>query len=129
MAGDFLLDTNIVTAIRRDDAGILSRLDEQTRLYVSSTVAGELYFGAERSSRRTENLTEIEAFLLRVVVLPCDLETAAVYGRSKAALASKGRMIPDNDIWIASVAMQYSLTLVSRDQHMSEVPGLKLAVW
>jgi tRNA(fMet)-specific endonuclease VapC len=129
MAGDFLLDTNIVTAIRRSEPAVLARLDDQTRLLVSSTVAGELFFGAERSSRPVENRADIEAFLLRVVVLPCDLDTAAIYGRAKAALAAKGRMIPDNDIWIAAVAMQYDLTVASRDQHLREVPGLKLVAW
>ena len=129
MAGDFLLDTNVVTAIRRAEEAVIARLDAQTHLFVSSTVAGELYFGAEHSKRRTENLAEVEAFLLRVVVLPCDLDTAAIYGAIKAALAVSGRMIPDNDIWIASVAKQYNLTLVSRDQHFDHVPALNLAVW
>jgi tRNA(fMet)-specific endonuclease VapC len=104
MAGDFLLDTNIVTAIRRGEQAVIDRLDPRTHLFVSSTIAGELYFGAENSTRRVENLAEVEAFLLRVVVLPCDLDTAAIYGATKSALAVSGRMIPDNDIWIAAVA-------------------------
>jgi len=43
MAGNFLLDTNIVSAMRRSDPAALTQLDAQTNLFVSSTFAGELH--------------------------------------------------------------------------------------
>lgn len=41
----------------------------------------------------------------------------------------KGRPIPDNDIWIAALADQHQLILVSRDQHFNEVDGLQIEKW
>jgi len=44
-------------------------------------------------------------------------------------LRKKGRPIPENDIWIAAIAFQHDLTLVSRDEHFEEVEDLKLEKW
>ena len=35
-----------------------------------------------------------------------------------------GKPIPENDIWIAATAMQYNLTLITRDSHFNYVSGL-----
>jgi tRNA(fMet)-specific endonuclease VapC len=62
-------------------------------------------------------------------VLGCDAVTAQQYGRIKNDLRSKGRPIPENDIWIAAVAVQHGLTVVSRDDHFAEVTDLPREVW
>jgi tRNA(fMet)-specific endonuclease VapC len=54
---------------------------------------------------------------------------ARQYGVIKNALRAKGRPIPENDIWIAAIAMQYHLTLVARDGHFQEVDGLVVGQW
>ena len=56
--------------------------------------------------------------------LPCDFDTARLYGRIKAELRRKGKPIPENDIWIAAAAIQYGLTLVTRDRHFDFIDGL-----
>jgi len=58
-------------------------------------------------------------------VLPCDTDTASIYGMIKKRLFEKGKPIPENDIWIAAVAYQHGLTVISRDDHSSEVENLK----
>ena len=62
-------------------------------------------------------------------MLPCDTATAQQYGDIKNQLRAKGRPIPENDIWIAAIAMQYQLTLVARDGHFHEVDGLQVETW
>jgi len=47
----------------------------------------------------------------------------------KNALLAKGRPIPENDVWIAALARQHDLVLVTRDEHFAEVDGLTLARW
>jgi tRNA(fMet)-specific endonuclease VapC len=61
--------------------------------------------------------------------LDCDLETARVYAGIRNALRLAGRPIPENDLWIASIALQHNLTLVARDKHFQEVPGLTTVTW
>lgn len=53
-----------------------------------------------------------------------DSETTQQYGLIKATLKKKGRPIPENDIWIASLTVQYKLKLVMRNKHFNYIDGL-----
>jgi len=64
-----------------------------------------------------------------MTVLGCDSGTAGFYGAIKNNLLKKGKPIPENDIWIASVALQFGLFLVSRDIHFQNIDGLTLEKW
>jgi tRNA(fMet)-specific endonuclease VapC len=63
-----------------------------------------------------------------IVVLP-DEATANIYGRMKTELAAAGKLIPENDIWIAATAKEHGLPLVTRDQHFLFVSGLTIFKW
>lgn len=62
-------------------------------------------------------------------MLGCDLETAYRYGEVKNKLRFKGKTLPENDMWIAAIALQYNLTLVTRDAHFREVENLQIVTW
>ena len=96
---------------------------------VSSVVLGELYYGAQKSSRLDKNLRQINRFMTTAAVLETDAETAYEYGLLRNELRIKGRPIPENDIWIAAAARQHNLTLVSRDRHFAEVENLHWEQW
>lgn len=127
--GRFLLDTNIVIALFAEDAVVKQRLIEANEVFVPSIVIGELYYGARKSARVRENVTRIDEFVVSNTVLPCDTETAQQYSDIKNKLLAKGRPIPENDIWIAAIAIQHQLTLVARDGHFHEVDGLWVEAW
>jgi tRNA(fMet)-specific endonuclease VapC len=76
-----------------------------------------------------ENLHKIDILVQQSLVFPCDLETAQWYGIIKNQLRRKGSPIPDNDIWIAAIALQYDLILVTRDSHFNEVESLQTERW
>ena len=122
--GRYLLDTNIVIALFANEAAVQQRLAEANEVFVLSIVLGELSYGARKSARVTENLARIDDFVMSNTVLPCDTATAQQYGDIKNTLRAKGRPIPENDIWIAAIAMQYQLIVVARDEHFHEVDGL-----
>jgi len=128
MAGSYLLDTNLVIAILNQEDIFEERLKE-SKVYVSSTVLGELYYGAHKSARTSDNLQRIASFLVGYEMLACDKVTAEEYGIIKAQLEAKGHPIPENDIWIAAIARQYALTLVTRDDHFKAVDGLTVETW
>jgi len=44
-------------------------------------------------------------------------------------LQKKGLPIPENDIWIAALAIEHGLTLVSRDEHFKKIDELKREEW
>ena len=68
----------------------------------------------------------MEIFFARCTLFPPDYITADVYGNTKAALAKKGKPIPDNDTWIAEIALQHNLPLYTNDAHFREIDGLQL---
>ena len=68
--------------------------------FVPSLAIGELYYGAEKSTRPEENVGRIEQFASVITVLGCDTQTARSYGQVKNQLRVKGRPIPENDLWM-----------------------------
>ena len=128
MPGSTLLDTTAVIALFAGEEAVRDRI-ARTDVLVPSTVLGELYYGALKSGRPANNLARIEEFAASVAVLACDRETARHYGQIKDGLRSKGRPIPENDIWIAAVALQHGLPLATRDEHFKEVDGLRVEKW
>ena len=94
-----------------------------------SIVLGELCFGARKSTQAQANLERIDEFAAHNVVLDCDTEAARRYGKIKNALRERGHPIPENDIWIAAIAMRHDLTRVTRDVHFNEVDELEVELW
>jgi tRNA(fMet)-specific endonuclease VapC len=92
-------------------------------------VLGELYYGAHRSQQPAKALTQICEFLRSCVLLFPDEQTPDHYGRIKAGLARAGTPIPENDIWIAALAQESQLPLLTRDRHFALIPGLTLVTW
>jgi tRNA(fMet)-specific endonuclease VapC len=127
----FLFDTNVLIASLRGEEDVSRRLADlpPESLFVPAIALGELYFGARKSGRPTENLARSQEFAANSNVLPCDEATARVYGSVRDALRRRGRPIPENDIWIAAVALQHDLVLASRDSHFEHVEGLRLDQW
>ena len=129
MSGKYLLDTNIVIALFGEDISVQKHIAKAKEIFIPSTVIGELFFGAFKSSRQKENATRIENFSAVSTVLVCGIGTSREYGRIKHLLLKKGKPIPENDIWVAALAIQYALTLVTRDEHFKNIDDLKRTVW
>jgi tRNA(fMet)-specific endonuclease VapC len=129
VSGRYLLDTNIVIALFAHDATVVERIADVDEVFVSSIVIGELYYGAQKSGQVQTNTTRVDEFAGGNLVLNCDVETARRYGEIKAELRRQGRPLPENDIWIAAVALQSSLTLASRDEHFGQVDNLNVERW
>jgi tRNA(fMet)-specific endonuclease VapC len=129
MSGRFLLDTNIVIALFADEAIVKENLAQASEVFIPSIVIGELCYGARRSGRIEANLARIDELVASSTILVCDAETARHYGEVKNKLRLKGRPLPENDIWIAALALQHDLILVTRDAHFQEVENLQTVGW
>ena len=127
--GRFLLDTNILIALLEGDETVLSHLDQAPEVFIPAVALGELFFGAAKSGRPSENTATVERFAAGRAILSCDLDVAREYGRLKQRLREKGRPLPENDIWIAATAQHHGMVLVTRDRHFREVEELQVADW
>jgi len=129
VSGKVLLDTNIIISLFAEEKSVLDSLNKAEGVFVPSIVIGELNFGARKSTRVQENLERINIFVASNVILSCDAVTAFYYGRVKEELRKKGKPIPENDIWVAAIALQHDLTLITRDEHFKEVAELTIESW
>ena len=129
MDGRYLLDTNIIIAALASDPTVLNQIDDADHCFVSTTVLGEMIYGALNSSDPQGNLDRLRSFTEGRGFLACDDHTANIYGDVKTALRKAGKPIPDNDIWIAASAIQHSLTLATRDAHFDEITNVNKTRW
>lgn len=129
MNGKYLLDTNIVIALFSEDKEVIEKIRNAREIYIPSIVLGELFYGAYNSSKQKKNLERLEKFRKEIGILECGDETAKIYGEIKYELKKKGRPIPENDIWIGAIAIQYKLTLASKDNHFQHLDNLKTEKW
>lgn len=129
MSGRYLLDTSILIALFADETNVKERLARADEVFVPSIAIGELYYGAWKSQRVQENIARIDELVEESAVLGCGVETARRYGEIKNALRIRGRPVPENDLWIAAIAVERELTLVTRDAHFGEVAALGTEIW
>ena len=126
----YLLDTNAVIALLKGHAGLHTRIRRHRPddFAISAVVAHELFYGAYKGQRTTENLARVES--LRFHVLDFDREDARRSGELGAVLAATGTPIGPYDVLIAGQALARSLTLVTRNiREFERVNGLRMEDW
>jgi tRNA(fMet)-specific endonuclease VapC len=128
MNGKALVDTNVVIALFAGEPAIVEGVQRQAAVFLCTPVLGELRYGAQASARVESNLARLDEFAKALMVLPCDTQTAASYGIVKFDLRKKGRPIPENDVWIAAIARQHGLTLLTRDGHFQGIEGVDVEI-
>ena len=121
-----LLDTSAYSALQRGHQGILDVMRRSESVGVPAVVLGELYSGFRAGIRWAENTEQLARFLSKpsVRVLNVTEETALRYAEVDVYLRKRGRPIPRNDVWIAAVALEHGLQLLTLDIHFREIPLL-----
>ena len=102
---------------------ILRRAEE---VYIPFVVLGELRAGFAVGSLGKKNESKLTQFLSspRVRILLADEQTTHHYAALFAQLRRQGTPIPTNDLWIAALAVQHDLPLLSSDQHFIHLPQI-----
>ena len=99
--------------------------------YTTSINSAEIYYGAHRSPNRDIILKAFEESVFpNVTILPFDEKSAQVYWKLKAKLEKKGIVKSEQDLRIASIALQHGFILVSGNvRHFQGIPRLKIENW
>ena len=116
-----LVDTNVIIKMLNGDPGAVQIFDSLEHVHISVITAGELFYGANKSSQKNENLELFKEFLQEYPLLGIDENTSQIYGELKAGLVKTGLNIPENDLWIAATAFQHNLTIISFDSHFKKL--------
>lgn len=124
-----ILDTNALSAFLKNEPGVGAVVAQAHSLFVPVIVTGEYRYGLQRSARRATLTAKLEAFLADVRILVIDEATSRVYAVVRDELRAAGTPIPENDVWIASLARQNALPLLSDDSHFDHVAGVDRRSW
>ena len=124
-----LLDTNAISAWAEQDAGVLGVLRSDRLWFLPSIALGEYRFGLIKSHRRAELETWLKETEEACVVLMPDAITARHYAEIRDALERTHMPTPYHDIWIAALALQHALPVVTRDAYFDRVSGIRRIVW
>jgi tRNA(fMet)-specific endonuclease VapC len=92
-------------------------------------VLAELRAGFALGSKSADNEAMLRRFLFEpgVEVLYADEQTTHHFASVFRQLRRQGTPIPTNDMWIAALVLQHSLTLCARDAHFDALPQLNRA--
>jgi tRNA(fMet)-specific endonuclease VapC len=133
MDARFLLDTNICIYIRqRRPAEVLARFQrlKPGEAVLSVITYGELVYGVQKSQHRDLAARQLDELAGLVPVMELPLQAGKFYGAIRAALETQGKIIGNNDLWIAAHAKAAALILVTNnEQEFRRIPGLKIQNW
>ena len=73
-----------------------------------------------------QRILQIKKFTEEVSIINSTEDTAKIYASIKSDLKQQGKPIPENDIWIAAIAIENNKSLVTNDQHFSFIKNLKI---
>lgn len=128
-SGKLAVDTNAVIAYRKGSDEVYAIIDGIEMLFLPAIVFGELLYGAINSKDTEENKQAVYDFLELSVLLPIDEAICIRYSTVRLGLKQAGNPIPENDIWIAAICLEYNIPLLTRDKHFEKVSGLKVITW
>jgi tRNA(fMet)-specific endonuclease VapC len=124
-----ILDTNALSAAADREPGALKIVAGAESLAVPAIVLGEYRFGIAQSRYRKDYEVWLREWITVVKVLDVDERTSHHYATIGLELKGMGKPIPTNDLWIAALCRQHSLSLLSRDRHFDVVTGLRRIDW
>jgi tRNA(fMet)-specific endonuclease VapC len=104
-------------------------LRHQARACIPVIVLGEFRYGIAQSTHRAAYEGWLASELPNFDVLDVTEQTTISYAQLRAALRRQGTPIPANDAWIAALALQHSLPVLSRDAHFDAVPSVSRRSW
>jgi len=125
-----VLDTTIlIDALHRKEAALRKIIElEETKETICTTQINvlELFKGAYLPKRSNNGVQKIRKLLDAFIVLRIDEDTCECFAAISAELRSRGESINVFDELIAAIAMNNGAAIVSRDEHFSHIPGLRV---
>ena len=76
MNGNYMVDTNVIIKMLKADERAVELFEQAERIVIPAIVAGELFYGAENSTRKQENLHIFTDFLSQYNVIDVDQKIA-----------------------------------------------------
>jgi tRNA(fMet)-specific endonuclease VapC len=124
-----LIDTSAFSEYGRGNNNELKAwFKAENQLVMSLIVIGEIRAGFAAGNRRSENEKILQKFLdaPNVVTVGLNDKTTHEFSDIYLQLRKAGTPIGANDMWIASIAKELDLTVLTTDTDFGYIEGLKL---
>jgi len=131
----YLFDTDVLSNIvkRNPSKTLLQKIQKLPKesQFTSSINIGEIYYGANRSSRKEQILKAFEERVFPSVhIVGFDEMSGKLFGELKATLEKQGVVRSEPDLRIASIAIQHDFILITGNiKHFEKISGLNLENW
>lgn len=125
-----MLDTNIVSHLFKRHPCVVNRMANLTPadVCISSITEAELLYGADKK-QSVELKKTIREFLRTITICDWDSDAAAIYGKLRADMEKRGKVMGDLDQLIAAHALSRGTTIVTNDRAFGMVQELKVEDW
>ena len=124
-----ILDTNALSEYLKGQPAVVATVAQSPQVFLPAIVLGEYRYGLAYSQVRDILTPQLDEYERLFAVLNIDAVTARYYAMARGVLRAKGRPIPTNDLWIAALARQHALPILSRDAHFDAVDGVRRIGW
>ena len=125
-----ILDTNAISDFADANQRLLDRIQQtDDDLHLPVIVLGEYRYGLKSSRLRVARESWLDELESTAIVLTITSETSRIYADIRYELRLAGQPIPENDLWIAALARQHGLSVLSNDAHFDQVSGLGRVGW
>jgi len=122
----FLLDTSAYSAFNRGDARVRTWFSADHTIQVPLIVIGELRAGFAAGSKPRKNEKLLDRFLSTssVQILALSLKTTEVFASLFLQLRQAGKPTATNDLWIAALALEHNLPILTLDSDFQRIKGI-----
>ena len=125
-----ILDTNAVSDFADANQRLLNCLQQSAAdIHLPVIVLGEYRYGMKSSRLRVARERWLDELESAAIVLAVTSETSRIYADIRHELRVAGQPIPENDLWIAALARQHGLPILTNDAHFDQVSGLERISW
>ncbi len=129
----YILDTNICIYIAKENPSqVLKRFESLSPGVVGMSIIthAELLYGAKKSNNSTKAEKLVSQLTELIPVLPVANNVAQHYADIRATLAKQGKIIGNNDLWIAAhVRSQDKILVTNNEKEFCRVDGLTVENW
>jgi len=129
----YMLDTNICIYIAKHNPPEVKARFERMKpgqVIMSVITYGELFYGASKSSQSARAFAQLEELVDDIPVETMTFTAGQAYGEIRASLEKQGRLIGNNDLWIAAHALALDVTLATNNEReFKRIGGLAVENW
>jgi tRNA(fMet)-specific endonuclease VapC len=129
----YMLDTNICIYVLNNHSDPLRHKFKAVKnLCISAVTYAELCFGVEngKPSLKRRRREQLDAFARLLLIEALGQDVGLHYARIRSRLKRQGRLIGNNDLFIASHALSLGVVLVTNKvREFNQVPDLMVENW